>query len=78
MAATDQQDRKPRVLVADGDCLVAAGIRKLLEQDCEVVGIVEDAGHSWRKRRSYGQTFVSQKVSSPCSTVWMWPTVWLR
>lgn len=42
MAATDQQDRKPRVLVADGDCLVAAGIRKLLEQDCEVVGIVED------------------------------------
>jgi DNA-binding NarL/FixJ family response regulator len=34
--------KKPRVLMADDHSLVLAGLRKLVEVDCEVVGEVED------------------------------------
>lgn len=33
---------KPRVLLADDHTLVLDGFRKLLEEDCEIVGAVED------------------------------------
>ena len=33
---------KPRVLMADDHSLILAGLRKLVEADCEVVGTVED------------------------------------
>jgi len=33
---------KPRVLMADDHSLILAGLRKLLEGECEVVGTVED------------------------------------
>lgn len=34
--------RKPRVLLADDHSLMLAGLRKLLEDDCEIVGTAED------------------------------------
>ncbi|NOT96137.1 MAG: response regulator transcription factor [Nitrospira sp.] len=34
--------KKPRVLMADDHSLILAGLRKLVEADCEVVGAVED------------------------------------
>lgn len=34
--------KKPRVLMADDHSLILAGLRKLVEADCEVVGTVED------------------------------------
>jgi DNA-binding NarL/FixJ family response regulator len=40
--STDPRERKPSVLLADNQPIVAAGIHKLLEQDCEVLGMVED------------------------------------
>jgi DNA-binding NarL/FixJ family response regulator len=42
MLATDHLKKKPHVLIADDECIVAAGIRKLIEPECEVVGIVAD------------------------------------
>jgi DNA-binding NarL/FixJ family response regulator len=42
MLSAARQQNKPRVLIADDQAIVAAGIRKLLEPDCEVVGIVAD------------------------------------
>lgn len=33
---------KPRVLIADDHSLMVAGLRKLLEEECDVVGAVED------------------------------------
>ena len=33
---------KPRVLMADDHSLILAGLRKLVEEECEVVGTVED------------------------------------
>lgn len=34
--------KKPRVLMADDHSLILAGLRKLVEEECEVVGMVED------------------------------------
>ncbi len=34
--------KKPRVLMADDHSLILAGLRKLVEVECEVVGMVED------------------------------------
>ena len=34
--------KKPRVLLADDHSLILAGLRKLVEADCDVVGTVED------------------------------------
>ena len=34
--------KRPRVLMADDHSLILAGLRKLVEADCEVVGAVED------------------------------------
>ena len=34
--------KKPRVLMADDHSLILAGLRKLVEADCDVVGTVED------------------------------------
>ena len=34
--------KKPRVLMADDHSLILAGLRKLVEGECEVVGTVED------------------------------------
>lgn len=42
MSDADQQRCKPRVLIADDEGIVAAGIRKLIEPECEVVGVVEE------------------------------------
>ncbi len=42
MSEADRQQRRPRVLIADDLSLVAAGIRKLIEPECDVVGIVEN------------------------------------
>lgn len=42
MSDADQQQCKPRVLIADDEGIVAAGIRKLIEPECELVGIIED------------------------------------
>jgi len=41
MLSAARQRNKPRVLIADDQAIVAAGVCKLLEPDCEV-GIVED------------------------------------
>lgn len=38
----DPAARKPRVLLADDHSLMLAGLRKLVEERCEVVGTVED------------------------------------
>ncbi|MEK6803824.1 MAG: response regulator transcription factor [Nitrospirota bacterium] len=42
MSGSDHQENKPRALIADDQAVVAAGIRKLIEPECEVVGIVDD------------------------------------
>jgi DNA-binding NarL/FixJ family response regulator len=34
--------KKPRVLMADDHSLILAGLRKLVEAECDVVGVVED------------------------------------
>ena len=34
--------KQPRVLMADDHSLILAGLRKLVEGECEVVGTVED------------------------------------
>lgn len=34
--------KKPRVLMADDHSLILAGLRKLVEEECEVVGVVEN------------------------------------
>ena len=34
--------KKPRVLMADDHSLILAGLRKLVEAECDVVGTVED------------------------------------
>ena len=34
--------KKPRVLMADDHSLILAGLRKLVEGECDVVGTVED------------------------------------
>jgi DNA-binding NarL/FixJ family response regulator len=34
--------KKPRVLMADDHSLILAGLRKLVEEECDVVGTVED------------------------------------
>ena len=34
--------KKPRVLMADDHSLILAGLRKLVEGQCDVVGMVED------------------------------------
>ena len=36
------QKKKPRVVIADGEAVIGAAIGKLIEPECEVVGIVED------------------------------------
>ena len=33
---------KPRVIMADDHSLILAGMRRLVEEQCEVVGMVED------------------------------------
>ena len=43
MLSAAHQQIKPRTLIADDQAIVAAGVCKLLEPDCEVVGIVEDS-----------------------------------
>jgi DNA-binding NarL/FixJ family response regulator len=42
MRELNQQILRPRVLVADDHGIVAEGIRALLEQTCDVIGIVSD------------------------------------
>ncbi len=42
MSEADLQKKKPRVIIVDDQAVVAAGVRKLIEQDCEVVACVED------------------------------------
>jgi DNA-binding NarL/FixJ family response regulator len=42
MLSAAHQQIKPRTMIADDQAIVAAGVCKLLEPDCEVVGIVED------------------------------------
>ncbi len=42
MSEADQQKKKPRVIIVDDQAVVAAGIRKLIEPECEVIACVED------------------------------------
>ncbi len=42
MSEADLQKKKPRVIIVDDQAIVAAGIRKLIEPECEVVACVED------------------------------------
>lgn len=42
MLVSDHREAKARVLIADGESIVAAAICKLMEPECEVVGVVED------------------------------------
>jgi DNA-binding NarL/FixJ family response regulator len=42
MTAVDISTSRPRVLIADACTLVAAGLRKLLEAECDVVGVIQD------------------------------------
>ena len=42
MADADHRKPKARVLIADDEAVVSAAISKLIELECEVVGIVED------------------------------------
>ena len=42
MLDTDHRQHKPRVLIADDQVIVAAGICALIEPECEVIGMVED------------------------------------
>ena len=42
MTAVDISTNRPRVLIADACTLVAAGLRKLLEAECDVVGVIQD------------------------------------
>jgi DNA-binding NarL/FixJ family response regulator len=38
----DEVTRRPRVLLADDHSLMLAGLRRLVEETCDVVGAVED------------------------------------
>lgn len=37
-----EQEKNPRVLIADGEAMIGTAIGKLIEPACEVVGVVED------------------------------------
>lgn len=56
---------KPRLLIADDHTLVAQGIRKLLENDCELVGAVEDGRALLRKAPALRPDVVLLDISMP-------------
>ena len=47
--------KRPRVLLADDHPIVIEGLRKLLEPECEVVGVVEARGVRNLTREAFAQ-----------------------
>jgi DNA-binding NarL/FixJ family response regulator len=57
--------KRPRVLVADDHALVSAGISKLLENDCELVGTVSDGRALISAARDYNPDVILLDISMP-------------
>lgn len=63
MSNADRQTRTPRVLIADGEAIIAAAVGKLVEPACRVVGIVDDGctlieaalSHYWDRVRPFAE-----------------------
>jgi DNA-binding NarL/FixJ family response regulator len=56
---------KPRVVIADGQCLVAAGLQQLLASECDVVSTVYDGEMLLREVRRCRPDLVVQDISIP-------------
>lgn len=56
---------RPRVLLADDHTLVAEGLRKLLEGECELVGIVEDGRALLEAARRLRPDLILLDISMP-------------
>ncbi|MEK7237110.1 MAG: response regulator transcription factor [Nitrospirota bacterium] len=56
---------RPRVLLADDHTLVLDGFRKLLEEQCEIVGVAEDGRTLLRKAQELQPDIVTLDISMP-------------
>ena len=56
---------RPRVLLADDHTLVLDGFRKLLEDQCEVVGVAEDGRTLLRMAQEFQPDIVTLDISMP-------------
>ena len=56
---------RPRVLLADDHTLVLDGFRKLLEDQCEIVGVAEDGRALLRKAQELQPDIVTLDISMP-------------
>lgn len=57
--------KRPRVLLADDHTLVAEGLRKLLEAECELVGVVENGRALVEAARSLRPDVILLDISMP-------------
>ncbi len=57
--------KKPRVLIADDHSILLAGLRKLMEDSCEVVGMVEDGRALVEAARHLQPDLVLLDISMP-------------
>jgi DNA-binding NarL/FixJ family response regulator len=57
--------KKPRVLMADDHSLILAGLKKLVEGECEVVGMVEDGRALLEAAKSLRPDLILLDISMP-------------
>ncbi|MEO5864778.1 MAG: response regulator transcription factor [Nitrospiraceae bacterium] len=57
--------KKPRVLIADDHSILVAGLRKLLEDTCEIVGTVEDGQALIRAAERLKPDLILSDISMP-------------
>ncbi|THI87674.1 MAG: response regulator transcription factor [Nitrospira sp. CG24A] len=58
--------KKPRVLMADDHSLILAGLRKLVEVECEVVGTVEDGRSLIEAAQKLQPDLILLDIAMPC------------
>ena len=63
--------KRPRILMADDHAIVLAGLRKLVEAEGEVVGMVEDGRSLVEAAQELRPDIVLLDISMPLRTDWM-------
>jgi DNA-binding NarL/FixJ family response regulator len=59
------QERKPRILLADDHRMVAEGLKSLLEEEFELAGIVEDGRAMVKAARELRPDVIVADISMP-------------